>query len=152
MKQIDIAVIIIISCIVLDQLTKILAKIKLKNKRSIHVFKNHYYFTYVENSGMAMGKNDGKYYLFFAITIISLSIYSVFTKEIDFLHNTWFSIGLSILIGGTFGNLIDRVLRGYVIDFITGEIFHKHLPVYNLADFFIFIGSLLAVIFAIIEF
>ena len=152
MKQIDISIIIIIACIILDQVTKKIAQLKLKNKRSVHVIKNYYYFTYAENSGMAMGKYDGKYYLFFAVTILSLTIYSLFASEIDFMHNTWFSIGLSILIGGTFSNFFDRVVRNYVIDFITGEIFHKHLPVYNLADFFIFIGSLLAIVFAIVKF
>ena len=101
---------------------------------------------------MAMGKYDGKYFLFYAVTIFSLTIYSLFADQIDFMHNTWFSIGLSILIGGTFSNFIDRVIRGYVIDFITGTIFKKNLPVYNLADFFIFIGSLLAIIFAFVEF
>ncbi len=55
-------------------------------------------------------------------------------------------IGLSLLIGGILGNVIDRTLFGYVIDFISVQINHWHSPVWNIADMIQWIGYMLIVI------
>ncbi|MBQ7276025.1 MAG: signal peptidase II [Bacilli bacterium] len=142
--QVNIAFIIISSIILIDQLTKYFAYVyirpKAKTKNKI------FYLSYVENSGMAMGKLSGAYIYFYIVTIISLIALAFYANYIDFQNRLIFSIGISILMGGAMGNFLDRVFRGYVIDFITGKIFKKHLPVYNISDLCIMIGFILLII------
>lgn len=145
-----IAMSIITLVILIDQISKLLAKLTLKNK-TIDLLNERIQFTYLENSGMAMGKLSGKYYYFILVTIIALIAFLHLCININFESRIFYSISLCLLIGGTIGNFLDRVLRGYVIDFLTGYLFKKNLPVFNLADFAIMIGGLCTLIFGIIE-
>ena len=51
-----------------------------------------------------------------------------------------------MIIGGALGNLIDRIFRGYVVDFISFTIFNKEMAIFNIADILITIGIVLYVI------
>ncbi|MCK5876269.1 MAG: lipoprotein signal peptidase [Candidatus Marithrix sp.] len=63
----------------------------------------------------------------------------------------WLSIGLVLVLGGALGNLIDRVIYGYVIDFI--DIYYQqwHWPAFNIADSSISLGAVMLVVDAILE-
>ena len=142
--DIYISIIIIIFIIIIDQISKWLAYKYIKPKAK---YKNKvFYFSYVENSGMAYGHLSGEYIYFYIATIITIIGLSFLTIYLDFKNNFLFSVGLSMIFGGALGNFIDRVFRGFVIDFITGKIFKKHLPVYNISDFCLLIGALLMLI------
>ena len=56
-------------------------------------------------------------------------------------QNNKLSFGISFLLGGIIGNLIDRIFRGYVIDFIDFKLW----PVFNIADIFVVIGIILVI-------
>jgi signal peptidase II len=60
-----------------------------------------------------------------------------------------FSYGM--FIGGIVGNLVDRVFRNYVIDFLSFNIFGYHFPVFNIADCFIVISIFLIVIESLLK-
>ena len=56
-------------------------------------------------------------------------------------------IGYSLLTGGIIGNLIDRIIYGYVIDYLDFYIFNYNYPVFNFADISIVIGVIIVIIF-----
>ena len=63
------------------------------------------------------------------------------------INNKVISISLSLIISGALGNLIDRIFRGYVVDFISFTIFDKEMAIFNVADTFITFGVVLLLIY-----
>ena len=138
--------IIIFGSIVLDQVTKILARSFLQPKGSISIIKNFFHFTYVENRGGAWGVLGGKLIVFIIITVISLAIMIYLLKDFDIKNNSLYSIGLCLMIAGTIGNFIDRIIFHYVTDFLDFYIFGYDFPVFNVADICITCGVALLII------
>ncbi len=132
------AISFIVLFIIIDQLIKFIALKCLKNRNDINVFKC-IKLTYVENSGIAMNKASGNIWLMIITTIFASIIYIVLFNWFDW-SNKCYCIGLILLVSGTYGNFIDRMLRRYVIDFIAFYIKKRVSPVFNLADFYIIIG------------
>ena len=79
-----------------------------------------------------------------AISILILFLLYLYHKK--FLLNIRNIIAFSLLFGGILGNLLDRILYGYVIDFLDFNIFGYDYPVFNLADTFIVVGIILLII------
>ena len=133
-------IIIIFSCIVLDQISKIIVRAYLQPKGSITVIKNFFKFTYVENRGGAWGVFGGNLWLFIIITIIALGFMFYLMKDFDLKNNAFYSIALALVIAGAIGNFIDRIIFKYVTDFLDFYIFGYDFPVFNIADICITIG------------
>ena len=132
--------IIIIGCIVIDQITKIIARQYLMPKKQVVIIKNFFNFTYVENKGGAWGMFGGKLWLFIIITIIALGVLFYLFKDFDLKNNPLYSISLSLIIAGAIGNFIDRLAFKYVTDFLDFYIFGYDFPVFNVADICVTIG------------
>ena len=142
-----IGVIIILSLLLLDQISKIIAKIN--NKSEKNYFKGFFNLTYIENSGGATGILNGRYYILDIVTLWFLLNTIFLYRNVNFETNLLYSLGLASVIAGVLGNFTDRIIRGYVIDFIYFKkiIFKKRSTyVYNLADFMIMIGFVLLII------
>lgn len=105
---------------------------------------------YVRNKGLIFGILSGynNEILINLITILSfliaffLIVYLFWIKE----HGRYYSICLCFIIGGAIGNIWDRIVRGYVVDFIDFYISNYHWPTFNIADSFITIGIILLII------
>ncbi|MDD2469359.1 MAG: signal peptidase II [Bacilli bacterium] len=129
----------------IDQVIKIMVVKYLAPVSGLTVINNFLYFTYVENTGAAWGIFAGARWLL--VTISILAIYAIIKyflldetiTKIEF-------VGYILLLGGIIGNLIDRVLYGYVIDYIDIRIGSYHYPVFNLADMVVVIGAGLIII------
>lgn len=136
--------IILISIILLciDQISKLLVVNILTKTESITIIKNFFYLTYINNDGAAFSILVGKriFLILVAILVIILLLYYIKKNNIQ---NKLEIISLSLILGGSLGNLIDRVVRGYVIDFLDFKIFNYNFPIFNLADTFIVIGVFL---------
>ena len=138
-------IILSIIFIIIDQVSKIIVVNNLTNNKSIEVIKSFFYLTYTNNKGAAFSILTGRRILLIlvALIVIGVLIYYVRKNKIEGKVN---KIALSLVIGGSIGNLIDRILRGAVVDFIDVKIFGYNFPIFNLADTFIVIGVFLLII------
>lgn len=135
-------------CIIIDQVVKIFISINMNINQSINVINNFFRITYVHNDGAAFSILSGNRLLLIFIAIISLVlIYTFFinNKKLTQLEQ----ISYILLIGGIIGNLIDRILYGYVIDYLDFKIINYNFPIFNLADIFIVISIFLLIILTI---
>lgn len=130
--------------LIVDQISKILV-VKFLDLNSVAVIKNFFYLTYTNNTGAAFSILTDKriFLVLVGIIIIILLIYYLKKHQIK---NTINKIAFALVIGGSLGNLIDRIIRGSVVDFIDIKIFSYNFPIFNLADTFITIGVLLLLI------
>lgn len=122
-----------------DQLTKMIVDKTLNLGTGYSIIDNFFYFTYVHNFGAAWGILQGKMILFFLVSIIAaVGICYYFLQTHPYQQLTRF--GLVLIFSGMVGNLIDRLVLGYVRDFIDFIIFGYDFPVFNVADMAIVIG------------
>ena len=134
-------VLIILLIVFMDQLVKYWAVHVLANIGSITLIKGVFYFTYVENRGAAFSILQGMRWFFVLCTVLvaSLFIYWVIKGVISGKLGT---LAVFFIVGGAFGNLIDRVRLGYVIDMLQLTQF----AIFNIADSFVTIGGILLAI------
>lgn len=124
--------IIVILCVILDQLSKLLVS---NLTTGIPIIHNILEINYVENRGAVFGLMQGSNYILAVISIlicICVVIYIYRQKKL----NKKINVAWYLVLAGGIGNLIDRIFRGYVIDFIATPF----ISTFNLADSFIVIG------------
>ena len=129
---------VIVAIIVLDQISKHMVKSQFMLNESIAVIENIFHLTYVRNFGAAFGILKHQKMFFVLLTTTVLIGIIVFIRKQSNIHSLvkW---SLSLVVGGAVGNLIDRVVYGYVIDFFDFPIW----PVFNIADMAIVVGAFL---------
>ena len=144
---------IIITCsisILIDQLIKLLIVNNFVLGSSTSIIKNFFSLTYVQNTGAAFSILSGNLILLICITVLALVFIYLFLvkNEKNTKMNLYF---YGVLYGGIIGNLIDRIIRGYVVDYLDFNIFNYNFPVFNFADICIVVSILLIVIFSLLE-
>ena len=128
----------------LDQCTKYLAETFLKPKGYVTVIPGVLELRYLENRGAAFGMLQNRQWIFvvFAICCVILCCWYVFRLAAEDRHLAS-AVCLSVLAAGASGNLIDRVARGSVIDFIYVSLIH--FPVFNVADISVSVSTIVLV-------
>ena len=133
-----------IICLLLDQITKLFITNNLVLNDSYTIINNFFNITLVHNDGAAWSILSGSRILLTFISLIALFIiYFLFIKNKELKKIETLIYGM--LIGGITGNLFDRVLYGYVIDFLDFKIFNYNYPVFNIADCCIVIAAILLI-------
>lgn len=130
--------------VVLDQVTKILAVKYLMPVDTVPIIKSVLHLTYLENTGAAFGSLKNSRWVFLAVStfaIIALVFYMFRFKP----KNRVLSAGLAFIIGGGIGNMIDRIAKGYVVDFVDFRL--VNFAVFNVADSFVCVGAALVIIY-----
>jgi len=138
-KKINYLVLISFFCI-LDQISKIYINLNFNRLLNKDIF--ILTIEYVRNYGAAFNLFSGSRLFLSFISVISTFIlfYFIFIRENKLINK----YGLSFILAGTIGNGIDRILNGYVIDFI--KIKYIDFPVFNIADIAINIGVLILIL------
>ena len=123
---------------VFDQITKMIAIKQLLPISTYPIIKDVIHFTYVENRGAAFGiLKDQRWVFMILSTVVVVVILYIMVRYKKYLHPIML-IGLSFTVGGGIGNMIDRTVKGYVVDFIDFTLID--FAVFNIADTFICIG------------
>ena len=126
--------------LILDQVTKYLVGVGLPPYRSVPVIKGILYLTYIRNTGAAFGLFGGFRIplIIFGIIISAIVIYFHFRIS---TKNYFIQGPLALILGGSLGNLADRIFRSYVVDFID----FRFWPAFNIADIAVNLGIVLLI-------
>ncbi len=141
-KKVLIVSLIAFFIVILDQFTKLLILGSLEENQRIVLINNVFHLTFVKNTGAGFGilKGFGPFLIVFSIVVIGIILY--YLKEIGEREHL-LQLLMAFVLGGTVGNLIDRLRLGYVVDFLDFRIW----PVFNSADSFVTIGVIGLIIY-----
>ena len=136
---------VLIVLIVVDQMSKYLATLNLKDKEAISIIDKVFELRYLENRGAAFGMLQNQKYLFLVIgTIMLLVIFYILVRLP--LDKKYYVINacLILIAAGAVGNMIDRVLNDYVTDFFYFVLID--FPIFNMADIYVSVSCVILVI------
>ncbi|QXE20323.1 signal peptidase II [Clostridium sp. 001] len=144
-------ILIILLGILLDRITKIWAIEVLSNISQVVVIKDFFSLLYLQNKGAAFGILQGKLYFLTIVTIVVVMgmIYYIIKYRPS---SKLIRISFSLIISGALGNLMDRMVYKYVVDFIS--VHYKdiyYFPVFNMADVMVVIGTALLAFYLLKE-
>jgi signal peptidase II len=139
---------LIVSVIVADQLTKIAVGLKFSYGERLEIVRGFFDLTLVYNKGAAfsfLSTGSGWQRWFFTGIGIVAAIFIIFMLS-RHASQKLFSAALSLIAGGALGNVSDRLIHGHVIDFLL--FYHRDwsFPAFNLADSAITVGAVLLVL------
>lgn len=124
--------------IIIEQITKIIIINNVKNN-PITIIKGILKFTYCENKGVAFSLGDGHVPVFIVLNIFMICLLIFVYEKNNKIFNRLDKIFFTMVIAGGISNLIDRMIRGFVVDFIdVNELFQ--FAIFNVADIFIVLG------------
>ena len=126
--------------VVLDQLTKFIVHSTMNLYDSIQVVPYLLNFTYIRNEGIAFGIYFQGAETIFIVLPILITIYLFYLLKNEEFQDKFSQIALFLIIAGAVGNIIDRIFRGYVVDFIDFHLNGMHWYVFNIADSSVTIG------------
>ncbi len=129
-----------------DYFTKALAVNYLKPRHTLPVIKDVFHFTYCENTGGAFSIFSGNPYLlaFISLLFIGIAVAYIIVKK---PKSHLLLCSLCMICAGGIGNVIDRIVKGYVVDFFDFRIIN--FAVFNVADIFVCVGMALLIIYVL---
>ena len=149
MKRRKFYFLLIFILIAADQLTKAIVAQKIPFLNSRTVIPGFFNLTQIRNRGAIFGffSQSGSQPLYIILTLASLAalVFVIFYFFKTPVSERLLIISLSLILAGALGNMIDRIFRGYVIDFMDFYIKKWHWPSFNIADASITIGAILII-------
>lgn len=140
--------IVMIPFLIIDIVSKFIISRICTLNNSVSVINNFFSITYTHNYGGAWSILSSSTLFITVISIIVIIgiIYYMYKHKIN---NNFEKMGYILLLSGAIGNLIDRIIYGYVIDFLDFNIFGYNFPIFNIADICIVCGIFIIVIMQI---
>lgn len=128
--------------ILFDQWTKFLAISYLKGNQPLEIIPDVFELHYLENRGAAFGMMQGKQMFFVVIAFFAVGAVAYFYFKMPWKKKYHYLRMLGIAIaGGAVGNLIDRLVHGYVVDFFYFKLID--FPIFNVADIYVSVATVL---------
>ena len=131
--------------LIADQMIKIILNNRMIVNQTVVIIKNFFSITLVHNEGAAFSILIGSRYLFIIIGIIAIIGILYYIKKTDFIDNVDLFI-YSLFIAGVLGNLVDRLVYGYVIDYLSFNFGNFFFPIFNFADIYIVLSVIMYMI------
>ncbi|WP_283146686.1 signal peptidase II [Ligilactobacillus saerimneri] len=145
-KSLPVAVLIVGMIVALDQWVKAWVQSNIAFNHEQPLIPGVIDLTHIWNFGAAWSSFSGQHLFFVIISVLALGVMAyVFMKK---YQNWWYVIGLSLLCGGTLGNFIDRLGRGYVVDMFALRFIS--FPIFNIADIALTLG-VIVILFALLK-
>ena len=146
-KSNTLLVIILVSALLgLDLVLKYLVSSYLT---TVNIIDNFFSLTYVLNDGAAFSLFASRTYLLILIAIICL--FFIIYELKNNLDDRVLSIGYSLVLAGLLGNFIDRLIDGYIVDYLSFKILGYNYPIFNFADILIVVGIIIVIIKEILK-
>jgi signal peptidase II len=136
--------------VALDQVSKAIVRQVLELGESRNVIAGFLDLTHVQNTGAAFGLLNAvdfphKPAVMIGIAAIALVAIAAYATQLGF-HERTARFGLALILGGAFGNLVDRAIAGHVVDFVDVYWGGAHFWAFNVADAAITIGAILVLL------
>jgi signal peptidase II len=136
--------------VIIDQLSKVIVRKSLVLGESRNVIPGFLDLTHVQNTGAAFGLLNSvdfayKPMVMIAVAAVALVAIAAYGTQLGF-HDRLARFGLALILGGAFGNLIDRAATGHVVDFVDVYWSDAHFWAFNVADAAITIGAILVLL------
>ena len=138
------SLILAIFIIIYDQIIKYFISSHFYDGKIVSVIDRFLYITKVHNDGAAWSILSGNQIILIAVSIIAL-IFLVWLEG-KFVKKRYVWIAFGLVYGGLVGNMIDRIINNYVIDYIKVVLFGYNYPIFNLADIAIVVGFIMIMI------
>jgi len=141
--------------IVLDQIAKALIVRNIPFYGSVKVIPGFLNLTHIHNKGAILGIFNGAEHAWAPVALLLLNAVALTLVVYYFSKTTEMEraarIALALIAGGALGNVVDRIARGYVVDFVEMYAGRFHWPTYNVADSCISIGAVVLVLTVILR-
>ena len=145
-------VVIIIATLLVDITTKLLSNAFLPkqtstlNEAPLPIIKGFFYLVEHHNYGVAWSSFEHNVFIIYIVPLLAIGFFLYFFKSVDFKKKLFYSLSVSFMISGTLGNYIDRLFRGYVVDFLSFHFGSYVYPTFNIADSLLVVGVILFVV------
>ena len=145
-SNIILSIVLVIVLLGIDLLLKYLVSTYLT---TVNIIDNFFSLTYVLNDGAAFSLFASRTYLLILIAIICL--FFIIYELKNNLDDRVLSIGYSLVLAGLLGNFLDRLIDGYIIDYLSFKILGYNYPIFNFADILIVVGIVIVIIKEILK-
>ena len=145
-SNIILSIVLVIVLLGIDLLLKYLVSTYLT---TVNIIDNFFSLTYVLNDGAAFSLFASRIYLLILIAIICL--FFIIYELKNNLDDRVLSIGYSLVLAGLLGNFLDRLIDGYIIDYLSFKILGYNYPIFNFADILIVVGIVIVIIKEILK-
>ncbi len=136
---------LVLGLVGLDQWTKWLALTHFQGGAGLPLWPGVFELQYCENRGVAFGMLQGQRWIFIPLTLVVVALMLVLLVRSVWRHSRVFQLSALLIMAGGIGNLIDRIFRGYVIDFLYFKLID--FPIFNGADCYVTVGAVLLFVF-----
>lgn len=127
-----------------DRLTKHLVSANMSIRQSIPVIQDIFHITYQTNNGAAFSILSGRVEFLIAATVLIIGALVAYILKMK-PKSKLFGIAAALIISGALGNLVDRITRGFVVDFLDARFIN--FPIFNVADICVVVGAALFCIY-----